>query len=447
MKKIFLISISVLLIFVVFAQKTLNIFKADLTVINVDASQIDSMKFSNSNTQLDVYKSDKTVVNSTISSIDSITVTDSILHKLPTLTTTAVSSISFTTATSGISVSSAGGTSVIEKGICWSTSANPTISNTKIISSSLTPTAAVSLTGLTAGSTIYIRAYATNAYGTAYGQEISFQTTAYSLPTVETVSQTYNYSTNKATVVVNVKSNGGCALTERGICWSTSKNPTTANTKYASGISVGQFYAMMSGLSLNSTYYVRAYASNCLGTAYGAQLTVKPLMGNVTYTLDIDSAALPTQYKLIKIAVDSACVYFNRYTTFKGNVYVYYNAGIPTAQASYHGSLGFGPNTRYMWVGTALHEMCHYMGSGTTSAWQSKIVNGVWTGTTASTLLRNTTGETLKGDTQHFWPYGINQKEEVTNLGTIAAQENAMALCAKLCKAMCVDDAGLPSSW
>ena len=102
MKKIFLISISVLLIFVVFAQKTLNIFKADLTVINVDASQIDSMKFSNSNTQLDVYKSDKTVVNSTISSIDSITVTDSILHKLPTLTTTAVSSISFTTATSGI---------------------------------------------------------------------------------------------------------------------------------------------------------------------------------------------------------------------------------------------------------------------------------------------------------------------------------------------------------
>lgn len=447
MKKIFFISISVLLIVVVFAQKTINIFKTDLTVINVDASQIDSLKFSNSNTQLDVYKSDKTVINSAVSSIDSITISDSVLHKLPSLSTIAVSSISFTTATSGVAISSVGGTSVVEKGICWSTSSNPTIGNTKIISSSLTPTAVVNMTGLTAGSTIYIRAYATNAYGTAYGQEISFNTAAYSLPTVETVSQTYNYSTNKSTVVVNVKSNGGCALTERGICWSTSKNPTIANTKYASGISVGQFYAMMSGLSLNSTYYVRAYATNCVGTAYGAQLTVKALMGNVTYTLDIDSAALPTQYKLIKIAVDSACVYFNRYTTFRGNVYVYYNAGIPTAQASYHGSLGFGPNTRYMWVGTALHEMCHYMGSGTTSAWQAKIVGGVWTGATATALLKTLTGETVKGDSQHFWPYGINQKEEVTNLSTIAAQENAMAICAKLCKAMCVDDAGLPSSW
>ena len=121
-------------------------------------------------------------------------------------------------------------------------------------------------------------------------------------------------------------------------------------------------------------------------------------MGNVTYTLDVDKTVYPTEYNLIKIAMDSACWYYNRYTNFRGNVYVYYNAGIPTAQASYHGSLGFGPNSRYMWVGTAIHEMAHYMGSGTTTAWRAQLSGGVWQGATAKALLLSATGEVLKGD-------------------------------------------------
>ena len=447
MKKYVLISISAICIITLVAQKTLNIFKPDLSVLNVAVSAIDSLKFSNNDAQLDIYKSDNSVLNIPVTGIDSMTFTDSISQQLPVITTSAVTSVSYSTAQSGYVIKSIGGTTITEKGICWSTTTNPTTADNKIISTVFTPTASLALTGLTAGSTIYIRAYATNSYGTSYGEQLTFPTLSYSLPVVETVSAVYNYTTNKATCLVNVKSNGGCALTERGICWSTSRNPTISNTKYASGMTIGQFYALMSNLNLNSTYYVRGYATNCFGTGYGAELVVKPLMGNVTYTLDIDPVANPEPYKLIKIAMDSACYYFNRYSTFRGNVYVYYNAGIPTAQASYHGSLGFGPNTRYQWVGTAIHEMCHYMGSGTTSAWQAKIVGGVWTGTTASSLLKTLTGETLKGDTQHFWPYGINQKEEITNLGGQAAQENGLATCVKLCKAMCVDDAGLPSNW
>ena len=149
--------------------------------------------------------------------------------------------------------------------------------------------------------------------------------------------------------------------------------------------------------------------------------------------------------------MDSACWYYNRYTTFRGNIYVYYNAGIPTAQSNYHGSIGFGPNTTYMWVGTAMHEMAHFVGSGTTLAWQSKLVNGIWTGTVASNLLKNATGEILKGDNNsnpiHFWPYGINYKSEITNLGSVTNQQNALILHCKLVKAMVIDDAGLPNSW
>ncbi|MBN1186211.1 MAG: T9SS type A sorting domain-containing protein [Bacteroidales bacterium] len=169
-------------------------------------------------------------------------------------------------------------------------------------------------------------------------------------------------------------------------------------------------------------------------------------MGNVTYTLDLDSASYPVQYQLIKIAMDSACYYYSKYTPFIYNIHVYYDAGIPTAQASYHGSIGFGSNTTYMWVGTAMHEMAHYFGSGTSTAYSNLMVGGVWTGTVAKNLLLSLTGETLKGDGTHFWPYGINYKTEITNLGSMENQRKALITHAKIVKAMLVDDCNLPTN-
>ena len=173
-------------------------------------------------------------------------------------------------------------------------------------------------------------------------------------------------------------------------------------------------------------------------------------MGNVTYTLALDSASHPDKYRMIKTAMDSACSYYSRYTPFIWNIYVYYNAGIPTAQASYHGSIGFGPNSRYMWVGTAIHEMAHYFGSGTTTKWKSLMVGGLWQGTSGKALCNELSGGPLKGDNNsnpvHYWPYGINQKEEITNLGSLAAQDKGMIDAVKIIKAMLVDDCGLPTN-
>ncbi|HLP04418.1 MAG TPA: hypothetical protein VK152_03215, partial [Paludibacter sp.] len=360
MKKYSFLIVSIVLIASIFAQKTLNIFKTDLSVLNIPMSGVDSLNFSDNNANLNIYnRAENTNMQVPVSSIDSITFSDSVPGTLPVVATAVVTSVSYTTAVSGLNIVSTGGTSITEKGICWSTTPTPTVENNKIASAAASALATVNLTKLPAGDTIYIRAYATNAAGTSYGNEVDFSTLAYSLPTVQTISAAFNYSTNSANCVVKVTSNGGCTLTERGICWSTTSNPTLGDSKYANGISVGQFYAIMSGLELNKTYYVRSYATNCVGTSYGNQLVVKPLPGNVTYTLDIDPVANPEPYRLIKIAMDSACYYFNRYSTFRGNVYVYFNSGIPTAQASYHGSIGFGSNTRYQWVGTAIHEMCH----------------------------------------------------------------------------------------
>lgn len=267
----------------------------------------------------------------------------------------------------------------------------------------------------------------------------------YSLPTVELTSATYNYSTSKATCVVNVKSNGGCSLVERGICWSTAKNPTVKDRKASSGVSTGQFYILTGVLALDSTYYIRPFAKNCVGISYGNEMIVKPTTGNLTFTMGIDSVAFPTQYKLIKQAMDSACYYYNRYTTFKGNIYVYYNSGIPTAQASYHGSIGFGPDLNYMWVGTAMHEVAHFVGSGTTNAWKALLSGGIWQGAKGKEVIASFgTGEVLKGDNNsnpiHFWPYGINYRSEVKSATDLIRH-------AQLVQAMVVDDAKVPNTW
>ena len=95
---------------------------------------------------------------------------------IPTLTTTAASSITSTTAISGGNITLNGGATVTSRGICWSTSTNPVITDSHTTDGIGTGTFISNLTGLTPGVTYYVRAYATNGIGTAYGNQISFIT-------------------------------------------------------------------------------------------------------------------------------------------------------------------------------------------------------------------------------------------------------------------------------
>jgi uncharacterized protein (TIGR02145 family) len=190
---------------------------------------------------------------------------------VPVLTTTAVTSITGTTATSGGNVTSEGGATITARGVCWSTSANPTTVNSKTIDGAGTGTFTSSITGLTAGTTYYVRAYATNSIGTSYGNEISFATTA-TLPTL-TTTEVSSITGITATSGGNITSDGGSAITAYGVCWSTSANPTTANSKTIDGAGTGTFTSSITGLTAGTTYYVRAYATNSEGTAYGNQQT------------------------------------------------------------------------------------------------------------------------------------------------------------------------------
>ncbi len=143
--------------------------------------------------------------------------------------------------------------------------------------------------------------------------------------------------------------------------------------------------------------------------------------GSVTYTLHRE--ADPTQdqeeaYSMIESAMDSAVGYYNRYTEITKSLNVYYNTGVPTAEANFNGTISFGSNRSYMVVHTAMHEIAHTVGIGTTQEYWDLIQNEVFTGTHATEVLREITGDSeavLNGDNQHFWPYGLNYANEVSS--------------------------------
>ena len=93
-----------------------------------------------------------------------------------------------------------------------------------------------------------------------------------SIPTVNT-EIVFNIGTNSATCYGNVMSDGGESVTQRGVCWSLSQNPTISSNVTLDGEGTGIFSSLISGLAPNTTYYVCAYATNIIGTAYGEVLT------------------------------------------------------------------------------------------------------------------------------------------------------------------------------
>jgi uncharacterized protein (TIGR02145 family) len=202
--------------------------------------------------------------------------------QLPILYTSAVSNITAFTANCGGTVVSDGGSPVIARGVCWNITPNPTTANNKIINGSGTGTFSGSMTGLAASSVYYVRAYATNSAGTSYGNEVSFTTTNGSI-TLTTTTITA-ITVNSATSGGNITNNGGSGVSSRGVCWNTSPYPTTANSKTTNGSGNGVFVSELTSLAPNTLYYVRAYATNSLGTSYGSQLNFTTLSGIVSLT-------------------------------------------------------------------------------------------------------------------------------------------------------------------
>lgn len=197
----------------------------------------------------------------------------------PTVTTTAMTEISYTLVTYGGVVTNEGGAPVTSRGVCWNTSTKPTIANTKTTESGGLGSFTSNITQLTPSTLYYVRAYATNSAGTGYGNQVTFTTLQVASPFLTTTAIT---SITQTTAVSggNITADNGSSVTARGVCWGTDVNPTTSNNKTSDATGTGIFTSTLTGLTGNTTYYVRAYATNSVGTEYGNQVSFKtsPLM-------------------------------------------------------------------------------------------------------------------------------------------------------------------------
>jgi len=211
---------------------------------------------------------------------------------LPELTTINVSNISGTSAQCGGVIISDGGTSLNACGVCWSTDQSPTILDPKTINDIEGNSFISKINDLNPGTTYYVRAYATNTFGTGYGNTISFTTLNIPLIATNDVSE---ITSTSAECGGNILYDGGENIIARGVCWSTLKNPTISDSKTSDGIGSGSFSSNIIGLTSGTTYYVCAYATNIYGTGYGNIISFTTL--SVSTVTDIDG----NTYKTIKI--------------------------------------------------------------------------------------------------------------------------------------------------
>jgi uncharacterized protein (TIGR02145 family) len=171
-------------------------------------------------------------------------------------------------------------------GLVWSTSPNPQVSDHY-----QGHVSGETITGLTPNTTYYLKAVFDNGNNRYYyGQELTFTTLSAEVPTL-TTTEVSNITSSTATTGGTITSNGRADTTARGLVWSTSPSPTTAlATKTTDGTGTGTFTSTLTGLAPATTYYVRAYATNTAGTAYGNEVSFTTNAAAVLGALNCGSA-------------------------------------------------------------------------------------------------------------------------------------------------------------
>ena len=195
------------------------------------------------------------------------------------VTTAEVSEITGFTAVCGGNVTVDKYSVVRERGVCYSTSENPTIENgNKVLSD--TPASVeytVELTGLQLNTTYYVRAYATTDAGTSYGEEKSFTTINIGVKTSDVTNITVSTAVCGGEVIANSEGE----IISRGVCYSTSENPTISDNIKSDTPASGEYTVELTGLKPNTTYYVKAYADINSKVYYGELKSFKTSLENV----------------------------------------------------------------------------------------------------------------------------------------------------------------------
>ena len=213
--------------------------------------------------------------------------------KAPTATTGVSSAITINGFSIDGKITDIGTASVTEFGHCMSaTNQMPTIADTKTtMGASATVKDFKSVfAALLAGTSYFVRSYATNAVGTSYGDKVEVKTLPLVAPTVTTGVSSLVLAAS-ATMAGSVKTVGTDNITQYGHVWSsTNITPTVADSKTTLGAltTAKDYTSSLAGLTAGTTYNVRSYATNSVGTAYGDVVTFKTISAElptvITYT-------------------------------------------------------------------------------------------------------------------------------------------------------------------
>jgi hypothetical protein len=190
------------------------------------------------------------------------------------LSTSSVLNISASSAVGGGNITRDGGSPITARGLCWSVNPDPTLSNSFMVAGSGTGEFRDTMRNLSPNTKYYVRAYATNANTTAYGQSVSFTTAPAGTGVIQLSTDSVTGVTiNAAVCGGNISNDGGSPVTERGICWNTTGSPTRNGSFLSLGSGNGSFSGTISGLNSSIIYFVRAYAINANDTAYGNEVS------------------------------------------------------------------------------------------------------------------------------------------------------------------------------
>jgi hypothetical protein len=200
-----------------------------------------------------------------------------VYYRDPYIETIPASSITYSTATAGATLSE-NLEEIYQIGLCWDVLPNPHpgfgSSNTVFQVTNLIGTFNGQMNSLSPNTQYYYRAFLRSVADpnvVYFGDEMSFTTQSGEVSlTTTAISSITGIS---AVSGGNITADGGSPVTTRGVCWSTSAHPTTANTYVASGSGIGSFIINLTSLTHNTTYYVRAYATNAVGTTYGNEIS------------------------------------------------------------------------------------------------------------------------------------------------------------------------------
>jgi uncharacterized protein (TIGR02145 family) len=193
------------------------------------------------------------------------------------MSTTTVSKISDTSACSGGNITNSGGLAVKARGICWSSvTPNPTTLDSKTTDGTGPGGYVSNMRNLTANTRYYVRAYATNAARTAYGNVLAFST---AIPSSGIITASVKGITANAATGGGTISGDGSGIISRGVCWSCiNPLPLISDNKTTDGNGAGAFISNITGLLPDTLYHIRAYATGINGTSYGNVLSFSTRM-------------------------------------------------------------------------------------------------------------------------------------------------------------------------